>query len=637
MCELRHSEHMLIFTNYLLGCILAILAISMYRQTTWKKLCAAMKSSFAPNTLPMECRPHEMQNLGYPKKRLSGRRKKTLVSPTPIDNDLSNLGILQGSKPPVDPNNIELFFKKHKHMCKIYGSTKVNGKYLVKNGMYMMIKYFDGRQSWKTKWGLGARGFCAMWCTDHWEPLKIGMQTSFEIPNGIAAEDTQDGFTYSSDKFSQKDIDKIIDFNSGSDNVTYTFKVDGQYLVANVYSTKMSKIILSVLHELYADKVFSVALAEYSMKNYGHVVVLSSNNTWLTPEPMIPSIVTAMWSHFKPDKTYEDLCADKRSFQKVFDEDLREPFLSSLMNFCNTGDETVNDTVHVSFEVCCKNNTPARKEKIHGLAVTSQESALFLLGYHDGEKFHPHSTQECQIRVVDSGFRDPCFWVMNSKVISCEFHNAIMDVVMGKMTENDFFSMFLPHNKRSNPIDSYAFHAEGGVVYVDGRYFKLKTPVYYWVHKPKQHYWDNIMAIPITATKYFPDILRIKAFITNIDKFVIDFKNDVTMFADKILENDEIMKAFVKGAPKRMLLAFEENKKLNPETALKMVINAQHVKEMIIKNSWDESAAVKMMGSTIEFSDKVRSCIFSIMKSNSSEHVNTIEEIKSLFNSQMMG
>ena len=590
---------------------------------TWKKLSTMIKSSFPPKTLPNECRP-----------------KKTLVSPPPIDSDLSNLDILQVLNHLVDPNKIGSFFVKHKHLCKIYGSTKVNGKHPVKNGMYVTIKYIDGCQSWKTKWGLGARGFCAMWCTDHWEPLKIGMQTSFEIPNGVAAEDTQDGFTFSSDKFSQADIDKIIGFNKGVDDVTYTFKVDGQYLVANVYNAEMSKIILAVLHDLYDDKVFSVALAEYSMKKYGYVVVLSSNNTWLTPDLMIPSIVTAMWSHFKlkENKTYKDLCADKRAFQKVFDEDLREPFLSSLMNFCNAGDETVNDTIHVSFEVCCKNNTPARQEKIHGLAVTSQESALFLLGYHDWEKFHPHSTQECQIRVVDSGFRDPCFWVMNSKVIGNEFHKAIMDVVMGKMTEKEFFGIFPPRNKRSNPIDSYAFHAEGGVVYVEGRYFKLKTPVYYWVHKPKQHYWDNIMAIPNTATKYFPAVLKIKAFITNIDKFVIDFKNDITMFTDKILENDEIMKAFVEGAPQKMLLAFEKKKESHPEIALKMITNAPHVKAMIIKKIWDESAAVKMMGDTVEFSDKVRSCIFSIMKSNSSEeHGKITEEIKSLFSSQMMG
>ena len=97
------------------------------------------------------------------------------------------------------------------------------------------------------------------------------------------------------------------------------------------------------------------------------------------------------------------------------------------------------------------------------------------------------------------------------------------------------------------------------------------------------------------------------------------------------------MKAFLKGAPQRMLLAFEENKKLNPETARNMVIHAGHVKERIIKNSWDESAAVNMMGDTVKFSDKVSLCIFSIMKSNSSEHVKTIEEIRSLFNSQMMG
>ena len=559
------------------------------------------------------------------------------MSPTPIDSDLSNLDILQVLNHFVDPNKIGYFFRKHKHLCKIYGSTKVNGKYLVKNGMYMTVKYKDGCQSWKTKWGLGARGFCAMWCTDHWEPMKIGMQTSFEIPNGVAAEDTQDGFSCTSNKFSQADICKIIDFNKGVDDVTYTFKVDGQYLVANVYNAEMSKIILSVLHELYPDNAFSVALAEYSMKNYGHVVVLSSNNTWLTPDPMIPSIVTAMWSHFNPDKTYEDLCADKRSFQKVFDDDLRDPFLKSLITFCYTGNTTMSDTMHVSFEACCKNNTPARQEKIHGLAVTSQESALFLLGYHDGKKFHPHSTQECQIRVVDSGFRDPCFWVMNSKVIGNEFHKAIMDVIMGKMTEHEFFGIYTPHNKRSNPIDSYAFHAEGGVVAVGERIFKQKTRVYYWVHKPKQHYWNNIMAIPDAANKYFPDIPKIKAFITNIDKFVIDFKNDIFLFKKKILENKKIMKAFLKGAPQRMLLAFEENKKLNPETARNMVIHARHVKERIIKNSWDESAAVNMMGDTVKFSDKVSLCIFSIMKSNSSEHVKTIEEIRSLFNSQMMG
>ena len=186
-------------------------------------------------------------------KRLSGRRKKMLVSPTPIDSDLSNLDILQVLNHFVDPNKIGYFFRKHKHLCKIYGSTKVNGKYLVKNGMYMTVKYKDGCQSWKTKWGLGARGFCAMWCTDHWEPMKIGMQTSFEIPNGVAAEDTQDGFSCTSNKFSQADICKINDFNKGVDDVTYTFKVDGQYLVANVYNAEMSRIILSVLHELYAD------------------------------------------------------------------------------------------------------------------------------------------------------------------------------------------------------------------------------------------------------------------------------------------------------------------------------------------------------------------------------------------------
>jgi len=226
---------------------------------------------------------------------------------------------------------------------------------------------------------------------------------------------------------------------------------------------------------------------------------------------------------------------------------------------------------------------------------------------------------------------------MNSKVVGNEFHTAIMDVVMGKMTENKFFGIFPPHNKRSNPIDSYAFHAEGGVVYVDGRYFKLKTPVYYWVHKPKQHYWDNIMAIPNTATKYFPDVLKIKAFITNIDKFVIDFKNDVLKFTDKILENGDILKAFVEGAPQKMLLAFEKKKESHPEIAVKMITNAPHVKAIIIKKIWDESTAVKMMGDTVELSDKVRSCIFSIMKSNSSEHEKIIKEIKSLFSSQMLG
>ena len=109
------------------------------------------------------------------------------------------------------------------------------------------------------------------------------------------------------------------------------------------------------------------------------------------------------------------------------------------------------------------------------------------------------------------------------------------------------------------------------------------------------------------------------------------------MFTDQILKNDEIMNAFVKGAPQKMLLAFERKKESHPEIALKMIINATHVKEMIIKKIWDESAAVKMMGDTVEFSDKVRSCIFSTMKSNSSEHRKITDEIKILFSSQMMG
>ena len=563
--------------------------------------------------------------------------------PIPEDEDLSNLNILQVLNYLVLPHKIEHFFIKRKHVFKIYGSDKTTqGKYVENNGMYITIKYIDGCQSWKTKWGLGARGFCAMWCSDQypvsarWEPLKIGMQTSFEIPSGessrsafgessddfaVAAEDTQDGFSYTSNKFSQADICKIIDFNKGVDDVTYTFKVDGQYLVANVYSAEMSKIVFSVLHKLYSKKTFSIALAKYSMLRYGHVVILSTNNTWLTPEEMIPSIVTAMWSHFMPHKTYENLCADKRSFQKVFDEDLRNPFLSSLMNFCNTSDKTLTDTVYVSFEVCCKNNTPARKEKIHGLAVTSQESALFLLGYHDGKKFHPHSTQECQIRVVNSRFRDPCFWVMNSAVILNEFYKAIMYVIIGKLTEKNFFNMFPPHNKRSNPIDSYAFHPEGGVVYVDERYFKLKTPVYYWVHKPKEHYWNNIIALPDAASKYFPNILYIKAFVMNMDEFVTDLIENVFVFRNAILENDKIMEAFVQTASKNMLQSFESKKESDPETALKMVINSRHIKDMIINDYWNEFAAAKKFDSTLKPCNKIRSLLFSIMMNNSSDKI----------------
>ena len=97
--------------------------------------------------------------------------------PIPEDNDLSNLNILQVLNYLEYPHAIERFFVKRKHLCKIYGSIKTtSGKYLENNGMYITIKY-EGIRRWKTKWGLDALDFCAIWCSNRypvksrWEPV----------------------------------------------------------------------------------------------------------------------------------------------------------------------------------------------------------------------------------------------------------------------------------------------------------------------------------------------------------------------------------------------------------------------------------------------------------------------------------
>ena len=472
-----------------------------------------------------------------------------------------------------DVNLCKKYFDEYKHLFSIRGAVKLaDGTYEQSTGMHVSIKYFNGCQAWNAVWGIQARGFSAVFDGDTWIAVKFGMETSFEIfsdqvHNKIDASDTQDIGNRGMSKFSMADQKTVSKFNDDPTcPTTVTFKVDGQYLVVNVYSGDLATKLYGIIMEYDDDgNEMTKILASTSMDKTENLIVISSNNTWLHPEPMIASTITALAAEFT-SITYDDLCEDTRTPLEVFETDIMNQFIDRIIAFCLAGDGIQGNMCHISFEICCENNKPAWGDEEHTeLAARSSQSSISCLGYMMNNQFHTHGTDVCQPRIAASGFDQPCYWNTTSAGV-IQMMNDAVDVIYGKMTEGDWFSKFPPNNIVQSRCNK--FHPEGFVLFIYGRYFKLKFQVYYWMHKPQEKYMGYIKALPVCINKYFPKLERIHFFVNDFQDWLLQFYMYIkkTMHTAPIDFIDSVKSVGAQNAIKACL-------DTNPIKAQKIVLN----------------------------------------------------------------
>jgi len=406
----------------------------------------------------------------------------------------------------------------------------------------LRMNYLDNNRIWRPRWSRQTRG-TIFWLNDDdvWVPIKFLLErgaevfTGFHVKNGVTETDNVSIENIACktaripvlDDAQQKLIECLITNSEIPDGLVASFKKDGSLLGCTMYKDKNIQDYMRELIIKTGDK-FALQVMQFCDELNIPLLSFSTQSTLLVGEFMQDYTVTALLSTVMSDIEIAKH-ADK-TYLEVFAM-FGKPVISMLYELIKSASDKLTsgelDTFTLSMESICKERTTVFANAIvhKELALSYPESSLTVLGisFSNTDKviYYPHYEFSEQIHSI--GLIEPSFWLVNHTVQINSLIESINKVSMSEYTITQFYETHPPSNKfKFEQIIDY----EGFVTYSTKRnenfslnYNKIKTDMYYKMHKPRKEYMKYIieMATYPEVQKVYPICVVARNFYGNLD------------------------------------------------------------------------------------------------------------------------
>lgn len=375
--------------------------------------------------------------------------------------------------------------------------------------MVITITYFERNNIWKYPWCRQTRGSAFVIYDDHIACVKMLLQRGVEITSKFFSHEAKSDSRRSVERLDTIQQEVATKIHNNKDFKAYiSAKRDGCLIGVNIYNkdTELANVMEQAAREQekgFHTRIMSIC---HEDENFPYVIVLSSNGTLFMYNDMLNYVMGA---------------TETRNIRQ-----LTRYLMDTIQTFTQSA-QSVSSVACLCFEALWT-------QKIQkGLTVKYNQSSFVFLGctvfQNDVDfQFYPHFTYH----QFDIPWLQPLFKVIHS---TSEIHKIISDldnVALGDMTQEDYLQQNWSDVKgvdleTKQDIDyeglvMYYPHQVGDVTHYD--YSKIKTPLYYMLHKVKARDIHKLVNMPpILANVYH-------------SADITDFKEKYQAFVDYYVE-----------------------------------------------------------------------------------------------------
>ena len=445
------------------------------------------------------------------------------------------------------------------------------------------IKYIDGVNNiWKPKWAREARGrfyyVDKTKCVCLKESLQRGAEMITKLLTEEGIENTQDISPATLDKFDARQQDLLLTFSKEEQplNGFLSGKRDGSLLLLTVYPP--GSVMKAIVDDLEKRNI-----EVFWLETEKGIIVPATQGTLFIHESMHSYFLTVMYDMFgltRPDFSTPPLTVWK-------DARFQETFKGWISNLCSSMPSSLltENQMTLNFEMICKNRMCYMGNTHTELAVSYSKSHLSLLGVHQNNIYYPHFRLLETKKVVGH----PVFLEVKSTSEVFQVMRELSAVVTGKMKKEEFMGKYFPED-----LD-YELDAEGWV-YLDYStnnespdYSKLKEPIYYLAHKPRESTLQMLLALPEVSATFFPILRTLHDYFEKLEPKLVEYVSKV--YSDILGQIEKGSECYLSLNPKARARvdAYHANPEepLNLDIIFKMLLNTckKYMKEVYYRNA----------------------------------------------------
>lgn len=442
-------------------------------------------------------------------------------------------------------------------------SQLVGSKYAQK---FINIKYLEHNNNWCI-WGRDARGTTLY--LDHdtgsWELWKFLMLRGAEMLTTLHKKNNiNSNENVSEDKIDhlsqvQQELYKELADPNGTPQLVSSFKKDGSLFSVALFTGKRAKVMRDVINSICkSGDTFNKTVMETYDATVGHkksVLVFQTQGTMMMTKEMYDYTTTALFDRMPNFNA------------KLSPENKIVAYSNQFFTQINNLFDSLPAKGHIKqilFETICANRTESFSGYVHTeLAVsynTSSYSVLSATVIHSRENsnarsyhtVYPHFLFSEKIHAT--GFTEPAFWNITKSEEMSAMLASLDEVTWGRITVNDFFTMYPPANCFNN-YDKLV-DPEGFVIYDLLRglsYGKVKSVLYYISHKFREENVKLLLDLITTNPDCsFPLAVLIRDTIAPMDKILQEVKSKLI----------EVVETLHTELPLRILSAYLKSKKV---------------------------------------------------------------------------
>lgn len=411
---------------------------------------------------------------------------------------------------------------------------------LSSRGSIIRLCYLDGSPCWSE---LSRSSRNTFWVLDEnigkWEILRMGLERGAEIarPGVIDTQDVKNGDIYNFDNNQQAIMISFMDGIELPNSSVLTSKSDGCCLFATFY--RINDPIVEIIRKevcintsTKTEFFYNTIVEKMAEINSDWFPVFGTNGAFLANDDMITT-----WTQCLAATAGIELRSDK-SLQNTLIEALPIvlPKMIALVEHISNGKDK---RVNLSFEGIMSGRRDVWGEMnfYSGLAINYDWSGLVYLGatYGFGETvgvYRPHF--EDDVFVSNLGFRQPLYWnIGTSTTKAISMLNDLDILIKGEITKTTFLqthtpsNIYLPTNLSDCVIDYEGFVILDYLPSNRWHYNKLKTVLYYKLHKLRYHNFSELLSLSDNVALIFPNLKTARS-IKNI------LENGLYVFSKKI-------------------------------------------------------------------------------------------------------
>ena len=360
---------------------------------------------------------------------------------------------------------------------------------------FVISSYKEGLQQWQTPWGVENRK-CVLFrnpLTDTWHMLKLGLNAGCEMkPSG--QEDRGDSYRNKHNTLQIRICNELYHGLELPNGTVLSGKVDGSLLQITIVAGEFVELLYKAF--MQSDDKFATDLIQmtFAMSGGRWFAFMSTNGTIFVPDNMKDYVVTALAGD-NPEFSFHRPNGEMFTPEEVWHNHLCGVVANQLATFYN-GFTHQSSICTLQFEIVC-NNRHTYTGKMHTELAMSYDISMFrFLGVRIGREYIPHYLLSHLAQACE--WEEPLFWFVSNGGQALDMLDGLQDISLNVLTVDEFLSKFPPSNTmlpKNLVIDHEGFVILVSMPATDFKflYGKLKTQLYYMLHKPRESDMPLIM------------------------------------------------------------------------------------------------------------------------------------------------